>query len=165
MSRTERKVLSKSTAVIADFLNKVYCHGRRIFSYFWYVSSLHLVGIGFVTYANALKTQTNGKLEHTELPANRIQELGDSLQSELVGRAKYSVIGLLDPTKHLTLHLEAKRTPEFEDKAVENYNNLAKKTLELGDHVTYDLATTILSNQVKNKQQYQRQCQIAITKK
>jgi ferritin len=35
---------------------------------------------------------------------------------------------------------------------VENYNNLAKKALELGDFVTYNLATMILADEVKDEQ-------------
>ena len=163
MSRTERKLLSKNAAVIADFLKKVYCDGRRIFRYFWYVS-IYMEGIGFVTYANALKTQTTDELGHTELLVNGIQALGDGSQSEPAGRAKYSIIGLSDPTKHLALHLEAERALEFEGKAVANYNNLAKRTLELGDQVTYNLTMTILDNPVKDKQR-QRHAPIAITKR
>ncbi|HEY7506233.1 MAG TPA: ferritin-like domain-containing protein, partial [Nitrososphaera sp.] len=44
------------------------------------------------------------------------------------------------------------RALEFEGKAVENYNSLAKKALELGDFVTYNLATTILADEVKDEQ-------------
>jgi ferritin-like protein len=149
-----RKLHSKDEAVIADFLNEVYCDERRIFHYFWCISIHMDEGIGLIItyFLNALKMQTTGELGHKELLANRIQELGDSSQSEPAGWATYSIIGVFDLTKHLTLHLEAERAFEFEGKIVENYNNLAKKTLELGDHVTYNLATTILANQMKDEQ-------------
>ena len=35
---------------------------------------------------------------------------------------------------------------------MENYNALAKKALELGDYVTYNLATTVMADEVKDEQ-------------
>ena len=35
---------------------------------------------------------------------------------------------------------------------MENYNALAKKALDLDDFVTYNLATTILADEVKDEQ-------------
>jgi bacterioferritin len=61
-------------------------------------------------------------------------------------------IGLLDPTKYLTLRDALEKRLEFEGKAVENYNNIAKKALEVNDYVTYRLATTILADEVKDEQ-------------
>ena len=58
----------------------------------------------------------------------------------------------VDPAKHLTLRAALERAMQFEGKAVENYNSLAKKALALGDYVTYNLATTILADEVKDEQ-------------
>jgi len=49
----------------------------------------------------------------------------------------------LDLLKHLTLRSALKRALELEGKAVQNYNNIAKRALELNDFVTYNLATAI----------------------
>ncbi|MGI0024091.1 MAG: hypothetical protein ACREA4_02970 [Nitrososphaera sp.] len=35
---------------------------------------------------------------------------------------------------------------------MENYNALARKALNLGDFVTYNLATTIMADEVKDEQ-------------
>jgi ferritin len=41
---------------------------------------------------------------------------------------------------------------EFEGRAVQNYNTIAKRALEINDFVTYNLATTILADEVKDEQ-------------
>lgn len=151
MGRTEKKLLGKSAPVIIDILKKAYCDEMRIFHYFWYVG-INIEGIGLVTYAAALKTQATGELGHAELLANRISELGGRAPGDPAEWKQYSTIGPLDPTKHLTLRAALERALDFEGKAVENYNMLAKKALELGDFVTYNLATTILSDEVKDEQ-------------
>ena len=63
-----------------------------------------------------------------------------------------SNIGSLDPIKHLTLRSVLEKVFEFEGRAVQNYNNIAKKALEINDFVTYNLATTILADEVKDEQ-------------
>jgi len=151
MGKTEKKILGKNAAKIVDFLKKAYCDELRIFHYFWYVG-INMEGIGLVTYAAALKTQATSELTHAELLADRISELGDRAPSNPAEWAKYSTIGSLDPAKHLTLRAALERAMAFEGKAVENYNSLAKKALMLGDYVTYNLASTILSDEVKDEQ-------------
>ena len=151
MGRTEKKILGKNAVEITRFLKSAYCDELRIFHYFWYVS-INMEGIGLVTYAAALKTQATGELTHAELLADRISELGDRAPSNPAEWAKYSTIGPLDPAKHLTLRAALERAMQFEGKAVENYNSLAKKALALGDYVTYNLATTILADEVKDEQ-------------
>jgi hypothetical protein len=56
-----------------------------------------------VTYAAALKTQAIGELLHPELLANRISKLGDRAPRDTAQGARYSTIGPLDLSKHLTL--------------------------------------------------------------
>jgi len=151
MGRTEKKILGKKAVEITRFLKSAYCDELRVFHYFWYVS-INMEGIGLVTYAAALKTQATGELTHAELLADRISELGDRAPSNPAEWAKYSTIGPLDPAKHLTLRAALERAMQFEGKAVENYNSLAKKALALGDYVTYNLATIILADEVKDEQ-------------
>jgi len=151
MGRTEKKLLGKDAAAIVDLMKKAYCDEMRIFHYFWYVG-INMEGIGLVTYVAALKTQATAELMHGELLANRISELGDRAPSDPAIWIKYSTIGSLDPAQHLTLRTALERALEFEGKAVENYHNLAKKSLERGDFVTYNLATTILADEVKDEQ-------------
>lgn len=151
MGRTEKKILGKNAAKIIAFLKKAYCDEMRIFHYFWYVG-INMEGIGLVTYAAALKTQATGELTHAQLLADRISELGDKAPSSPADWEKYSTIGPLDPAKHLTLRGALERAMEFEGRAVENYNSLAKQALALGDYVTYNLAAAILSDEVKDEQ-------------
>jgi bacterioferritin len=151
MGRTEKKLLGKNATAIIEILKKAYCDEMRIFHYFWYVG-INMEGIGLVTYAAALKTQATGELAHAELLADRLSELGDIAPSDPAEWARYSTIGPLDPAKHLTLRAALERALEFEGKAVENYNGLAKKALDLGDFVTYNMATTILADEVKDEQ-------------
>jgi bacterioferritin len=151
MGRTEKKILGNNAPVIIKVLKSAYCDEMRIFHYFWYVG-INMEGIGLVTYAAALKTQATGELTHAELLSDRIAELGDKAPSNPAEWAKYSTIGPLDPARHLTLRAALERAMQFEGKAVENYNSLAKKALALGDYVTYNLATTILADEVKDEQ-------------
>jgi bacterioferritin len=151
MGRTEKKLLGKDAHAIVDLMKKAYCDEMRIFHYFWYVG-INMEGIGLVTYAAALKTQAAAELMHGELLANRISELGDRAPSDPAIWIQDSTIGPLDPAQHLTLRTALERALEFEGKAVENYHNLATKSLERGDFVTYNLATTILADEVKDEQ-------------
>src|SRR6185503_6236570 len=151
MGRTEKKLLGKNAPVIIEILKKAYCDEMRIFHYFWYLG-INMEGIGLVTYAAALKTQATGELTHAELLADRISELGDIAPSDPTEWKQYSTIGPLDPAQHLTLRAALEQALEFEGKAVENYNALAKKALELGDYVTYNLATTVMADEVKDEQ-------------
>jgi ferritin len=41
---------------------------------------------------------------------------------------------------------------EFEGRSVQNYNNIAKRALEINDFVTYNLATTILADELNDEQ-------------
>jgi len=151
MGRTEKKLLGKNASVIVDILKKAYSDEMRIFHSFWYVG-INMEGIGLVTYAAALRTQATGELGHAELLADKISELGDRAPSDPTEWKQYSTIGPLDPAQHLTLRSALERALEFEGKAVENYNALAKKALELGDYVTYNLATTVMADEVKDEQ-------------
>lgn len=151
MGRAQKKILGAGAPAIIETLKKAYCDEMRIFHYFWYVS-INMEGIGLVTYAPALKAQATGELAHAELLASRLTELGDMAPSDPAQWAGLSTIGQLNPAKHLTLRAALERALEFEGKAVENYNGLAKKALELGDFVTYNLATTILADEVKDEQ-------------
>ncbi|MEW6605524.1 MAG: ferritin-like domain-containing protein [Thermoproteota archaeon] len=161
MSRSENKILGKNAAImIIKVLKSAYCDEMRIFHYFWY-AGINMEGIGLVTYAAALKTQAAGELIHAELLADdRIAEHGDKAPSDPAEWAKYSMIGPPDdPAKHLALRAALDRALKFEGKAVENYNNnynnnnnLAKQALSLGDSVPYNLATTILADEVNYEQ-------------
>ncbi|MGI0016181.1 MAG: ferritin-like domain-containing protein [Nitrososphaera sp.] len=151
MGRTEKKLLGINAATIIEDLKKAYCDEMRIFHYFWYVG-INMEGIGLVTYAATLKTQATGELAHAGLLAERITELGGLAPSDPAEWNQFSTIGPLDPSKHLTLRAALERALEFEGKAVENYNALARKALNLGDFVTYNLATTIMADEVKDEQ-------------
>ncbi|MGI0029389.1 MAG: ferritin-like domain-containing protein [Nitrososphaera sp.] len=151
MGRTEKKLLGINAATIIEDLKKAYCDEMRIFHYFWYVG-INVEGIGLVTYAATLKTQATGELGHAGLLAERITELGGLAPSDPAEWNQFSTIGPLDPSKHLTLRAALERALEFEGKAVENYNALARKALNLGDFVTYNLATTIMADEVKDEQ-------------
>ena len=61
-------------------------------------------------------------------------------------------IGVLDLVQFLTLRTPLEKVLEFKGKAVENYNSITKKVLEYNDFVTYNLATGILADEVKDEQ-------------
>jgi bacterioferritin len=151
MARTEKRILGEKSKEIVDLLKKAYCDEMQIFHFFWYVG-INMEGIGLVTYATSLKTQATGELTHGELLSNRISELEDKAPSNPSEWGTMSNIGSLDPLKHLTLRSALDKALEFEGKAVQNYNNIAKRALELSDFVTYNLATTILADEVKDEQ-------------
>ena len=151
MGRAEKNILGKNAPIIVDLLKKAYCDEMQIFHYFWYIG-INMEGIGLVTYAPALKTQATSELAHGELLSNRISELGDKAPSDPAIWKTEGNIGMLDPAQYLTLRATLEKGLEFEGKAVENYNNIAKKALEVNDFVTYNLATTILADEVKDEQ-------------
>ena len=75
--------------------------------------------------------------------SNRISELGDKLPSDPGVWKTDGNVGSLDPAQYLTLRAALEKVAEFEGKAGENYNSIAKKALEVNDFVTYNLATQI----------------------
>lgn len=89
---------------------------------------------------------------HAELLSNRISELGHEAPSDPSEWKTLSNIGSLDPTYHLTLRSVVDKALEFEGKAVENYNNIVKKASEVNDFVTRRVATTILTDEVRDEQ-------------
>jgi bacterioferritin len=109
-------------------------------------------GIGLVTYASSLKNQSMSELTHAELLSNRIYELEDKAPSDPSEWVTVSNIDSLDPIRHLTLKSALEKAFEFEGRAVQNYNNIAKRALKINDYVTYNLATTILADEVKDEQ-------------
>ncbi|MDW0315538.1 MAG: ferritin-like domain-containing protein [Nitrososphaeraceae archaeon] len=113
---------------------------------------MNMEGIGLVTYASSLKTQSMSELRHAELLSNRISELEDKAPSDPSEWVTVSNIGSLDPIKHLTLKSALEIAFEYEGRAVQNYNTIAKRALEINDFVTYNLATTILADEVKDEQ-------------
>jgi bacterioferritin len=152
MGRIEKNILGKeNVSVIVDLLSRAYCDEMQIFHYFWYIG-INMEGIGLVTYAPTLKTQATSELTHAELLSNRISELGEKAPSDPALWKTKGNIGTLDPVQYLTLRAALEKGLEFEGKAVENYNNIAKKALEVKDFVTYNLATTILADEVKDEQ-------------
>ncbi len=152
VGRTEKHILGKENAfVIVDLLKKAYCDEMQIFHYFWYIG-INMEGIGLVTYAPTLKIQATGELTHAELLSNRISELGEKAPSDPAVWKTQGNIGPLDPAQFLTLRAALEKGLEFEGEAVENYNKIAKKALEVNDFVTYNLATTILAAEVKDEQ-------------
>jgi ferritin-like protein len=102
----------------------------QIFHYFWYIG-INMEGIGLVTYAPALKTQATGELTHAELLSNRISELGDKAPRDPGMWKTQGNIGVLDPVQYLTLRAALEKGLEFEGKAVENYNIIAKKSIRI----------------------------------
>ena len=109
-------------------------------------------GIGLVTYASSLKTRSMGDLTYAELLSNRISELEDKAPSDPPEWETVSNIDSLDPIQRHTLRSALEKAFEFEGRAVQNYNNIAKRALEINDFVTYNLATTILADEVKDEQ-------------
>ena len=111
-----------------------------------------ILGKNAAKIIEVLKRAYCDELTHAELLTDRISELGDRAPSNPAEWAKYSSIGPLGRAKYLTRRAALERAMHFGGKAVENYNNLAKKALALGDYVTYNLATTILTHEVKDEQ-------------
>ncbi|MDW0281188.1 MAG: ferritin-like domain-containing protein [Nitrososphaeraceae archaeon] len=99
----------------------------------------------------ALNIRSMGELTHAELLSNRISELEDKAPSDPSEWETVSNIGSLDPIKHITLRSALEKAFEFEGRAVQNYNTIAKRALEINDFVTYNLATTILADEVKDE--------------
>ncbi|HEY3094645.1 MAG TPA: ferritin-like domain-containing protein [Nitrososphaera sp.] len=151
MGGTEKKIFGKNAAKIIEVLKSTYCNEMSIFHYFWY-AGINIEGIGLVTFAAALKTRANGELTHAELVADRTSELGDGAPSNPAEWAKYSSIAPLDRGKRPTLRAALKRALQFEGKAVENYNSLAKKAVALSEYVTFNPAATIPADEVKDEQ-------------
>ena len=60
--------------------------------------------------------------------------------------------GSLDPLTNPTLRSVIEKAFEFEGNAVQNYNIIVRIALEINDFVTYNLAITVLADEVKDEQ-------------
>jgi ferritin-like protein len=100
----------------------------------------------------ALNIRSMGELTHAELLSNRISELEDKAPSDPSEWETVSNIDSLDPIQRHTLRSALENAFEFEGRAVQNYNNIAKRALEINDFVTYNLATTILADEANDEQ-------------
>jgi ferritin-like protein len=100
----------------------------------------------------ALNIRSMGELTHAELLSNRISELEDKAPSDPSEWETVSNIDSLDPIQRHTLRSALENAFEFEGRAVQNDNNIAKRTLEINDFVTYNLVTTILAEEANDEQ-------------
>lgn len=140
-------------SVITD-LNKAYCDEWLAFYSYWLMAQI-TTGKGYEDMSEFLEKISKDELEHADELANRIIELGGTpilhpMDIEKNANAAYPK----PPKKTDDYDSIIKVVCDAEAGAIDVYNKLANKTINK-DHVTYQLACHILSEEVDHEEMFE----------
>lgn len=124
-------------------------------AYQYWVTAEIIEGLNAPLVEEELKKSVKQEIEHADELADRIIELGgrpptNPDQWEKTRNCKY----FEPPEDPSNLRQVIQSVLEAEACAIEAYNKLAKKTFQK-DHVTYDLITHILSEEVRHEEDFE----------
>ncbi|RMF30512.1 MAG: hypothetical protein D6752_03925 [Candidatus Nitrosothermus koennekii] len=153
MGRSGIEIVGSAKDEIVNMLKQAYADEMLAFHYYWY-TSIFMQGLGFVTITNKFKEGAMEELKHAELLADRLNQLGEMTFSNPAEWVKNSHFADVDPSEHLTLKSAVEKAIEIEGKAIKHYNELVKKSKDV-DFVTFELATDILADEVKEEQDFE----------
>ena len=150
MGKIGREIVKDVKDEIVNMLKQAYADEMLAFHYYWY-TSIYMQGLGFVTIASKFKDGAMEELKHAELIADRLNQLGELAFTDPAEWSKNSHFADIDPSQHLSLKSAVEKAIEIEGIAIKHYNELAKRSKDV-DFVTFELATDILSDEVKEEQ-------------
>jgi len=152
MGRKGREIVQAEIDVkgVIDDLNKA-AASEWAAAYFFWVGSVVQEGFLGEEVAEYFAKQVQGELNHASMLSKRIVELGGQ-PVDMIGKVdSMSMFGRLpipkDPGDAVGF---VKKALEFEAKAVEYYNKLAKKYFGK-DHTSYKLVSDILADEVADE--------------
>ncbi len=152
MGRKGREIVQAELNIkeVIDDLNKAVASEWAAVYFFW-IGSIVQEGFLGEEVAEYFGKQVQGELGHASRFAQRIIELGGQ-PVDMVGKVDaLSLFGKLQmPRDNADAVAFVKKALEFEGKAVEYYNKLAKKYFGK-DHTTYQLVASILADEVADE--------------
>jgi len=140
--------------VLVKDLNKAYSDEWLAFYLYWYMAQT-VSGRAYEDMAEMLNKIAKDELEHAQELADLITKLGDVPVANPMDLEKNANSPYLMPPKNTAdINRIIRVVTEAEAGAIEVYSKLAKKT-QGKDHVTHQLITHILSEEVSHEEMFE----------
>lgn len=154
MGKQARAIVELSLKELVRDLNKAYADEWLAFYLYWYMAQT-VSGKAYEDIKEMLEKISKDELEHATELADLITKLGDvptanPMELEKGANAPY----MMPPKNTADINRIIRIVTEAEASAIEVYNKLAKKTYGK-DHVTYQLVTHILSEEVSHEELFE----------
>jgi bacterioferritin len=151
MGKQARAIADVSLKELVHDLNKAYADEWLAFYLYWYMAQT-VSGRAYEDMKEMLEKVAKDELEHATELADLIVKLGglpiaNMTELEKNANAPYA----MPPKNAADINRIIRIVTEAEAGAIEVYNKIAKKTLGK-DHVTYQLITHILSEEVDHEE-------------
>lgn len=154
MGKQARAIAELSLKELVRDLNKAYADEWLAFYLYWYMAQT-VSGRAYEDMREMLEKIAKEELEHAEELADLITKLGDVPISNPMELEKNANNPYLIPPKNTAdLNRIIRVVMEAEAGAIEVYHKLAKKTLGK-DHITHQLVTHILSEEVTHEEMFE----------
>ncbi len=154
MGKQARAIVDLSLKELVKDLNKAYCDEWLAFYLYWYMAQI-VSGRAYEDMAEMLNKIAKEELEHAGELADLITKLGDVPVANPMDLEKNANSPYLVPPKNTAdINRIIRVVTEAEAGAIEVYSKIAKKTLGK-DHVTYQLITHILSEEVTHEEMFE----------
>jgi len=151
MGKQARAIVDLSLKELVRDLNKAYCDEWLAFYLYTYMANI-VSGRAYEDIQEMLQKLAKDELEHAQELADLIIKLGDLPVANPMELEKNANAPYLMPPKNTTdINRIIRIVAEAEAGAIDVYNKIAKKTLGK-DHVTYQLVTHILSEEVEHEE-------------
>ncbi|MFA5005625.1 MAG: ferritin-like domain-containing protein [Candidatus Omnitrophota bacterium] len=154
MGKQARAIVDLSLKELVKDLNKAYCDEWLAFYLYTYMANT-VSGRAYEDMQEMLEKIAKDELEHAQELADLITKLGDAPIANISELEKNANSPYLMPPKNTTdINRIIRIVAEAEAGAIEVYNKIAKKTFGK-DHVTYQLVTHILSEEVSHEEMFE----------
>ncbi|MBL7151847.1 MAG: ferritin [Candidatus Omnitrophica bacterium] len=151
MGKQARAIVDLSIKDLVKDLNKAYCDEWLAFYLYWYMAQV-VSGKAYEDIKEMLEKLAKDELEHAGEIADLIIKLGDFPTANPMDLEKNANAPYMMPPKNTAdINRIIRIVTEAEATAIEVYNKIAKKALGK-DHVTYQLITHILSEEVDHEE-------------
>jgi len=154
MGKQARAVVDLSLKDLVKDLNKAYCDEWLAYYLYWYMAQT-VSGRAYEDIKEMLEKLAKDELEHATELADLIIKLGDvpianPMELEKNANAAY----LMPPKNTADINRIIRIVAEAEAGAIDVYVKIAKKTFGK-DHVTYQLVSHILSEEVDHEEMFE----------
>jgi bacterioferritin len=154
MGKQARAIVDLSLKELVHDLNKAYCDEWLAFYLYWYMAQT-VSGRAYEDMQEFLEKIAKDELEHATELADLIVKLGGAPLANPMELSKNATAPYTMPPKNTAdINRIIRIVTEAEAAAIEVYSKIAKKTLGK-DHVTYQLVTHILSEEVTHEEMFE----------
>ncbi|MFA6349671.1 MAG: ferritin-like domain-containing protein [Candidatus Omnitrophota bacterium] len=154
MGKQARAIVDLSLKDLVKDLNKAYADEWLAFYLYWYMAQT-VSGKGYEDMQEFLEKISKDELEHATELADLIVKLGGMPTANPMDLEKNANAPYMMPPKNTAdVNRIIRIVTEAEASAIDVYSKIAKKTLGK-DHVTYQLVTHILSEEVTHEEMFE----------